>query len=191
MSSRLIVNSIRHTGASSDAITFDNAGKCAFPNNTGNILQVVSVTKTDTASTSSTSYTAISGLSASITPSSSSNKILVTLTLGAFAGQDVMDFLLTNGASTSGVIIQGDVVSGKKSVSGGSYAGGDSTGQGWYGIQGQTIQKLNSPASTSQQTYYVYWKVNVGTGYLNRNKSDTNQYAYRTGSTITLMEVAA
>ena len=157
----------------------------------GKILQVVSVTKTDTASTSSSTYSLISGLSASITPSSSSNKILVTLTLGAFAGQDVMDFLLTNGASTGGVIIQGDVVSGKKSVSAGSYAGGDSTGQGWYGIEGQTVQKLNSPASTSQQTYYVYWKVNTGTGYLNRNKSDTNQYAFRTGSTITLMEIAA
>ena len=157
----------------------------------GKILQVVSVTKTDTASTSSQTYAAISGLSASITPSSSSNKILVTLTLGAFAGQDVMDFLLTNGASTGGVIIQGDVVSGKKSVSAGSYAGGDSTGQGWYGIEGQTVQKLNSPGSTSEQTYYVYWKVNTGTGYLNRNKSDTNQYAFRTGSTITLMEIAA
>ena len=51
MSSRLIVNSIRHTGASSDAITLDSAGKCSFPNGgAGKILQVVSDTKNDTQS---------------------------------------------------------------------------------------------------------------------------------------------
>ncbi len=52
----------------------------------GKILQVISVTKTDVASTTSTSYVAIPGLSASITPSSSSNKVLVTLCLGGFTG---------------------------------------------------------------------------------------------------------
>ena len=155
----------------------------------GKILQVISVTKTDVASTSSQSYVAIPGLSASITPSSSSNKVLVTLCLGGFTGNDTIDFLLTNGASAGGVIIQGDVVSGKKSVSTGSYSGGNSTGQGWYGAEGRTIQKLNSPASTSQQTYYVYWRVNGNTGYLHRNQSDGNQYAFRTASTMTLMEV--
>ena len=83
--SRLVTNAIRSTPASSDAMTIDSAGKPSFPNGgVGKILQVVSTTKTDTASTSSTSYAAISGLSASITPSSSSNKILVTLTLVAF-----------------------------------------------------------------------------------------------------------
>ena len=155
----------------------------------GKILQVVSVTKTDVASTSSQSYVAIPGLSASITPSSSSNKVLVTLCLGGFTGNDTIDFLLTNGASAGGVIIQGDVVSGKKSVSTGSYSGGNSTGQGWFGAEGRTIQKLNSPASTSQQTYYVYWRVNGNTGYLNRNQNDGSQYAFRTASTMTLMEV--
>ena len=191
MTSRLVVNSVRHTGASADALTLSSDGKVTFPNNTGNILQVVSVTKTDTASTSSTSYTAIPGLSASITPSSSSNKVLVTLCLGGFSGNDTIDFLLTKGASTGGVIIQGDVVSGKKSVSAGSYSGGNSTGQGWFGAEGRTIQKLNSPGSTSEQTYYVYWRVNASTGYLNRNQNDGSQYAFRTASTITLMEVAA
>ena len=41
MSSRLVVNSVRHTGASADALTLSSDGKVAFPNNTGNILQVV------------------------------------------------------------------------------------------------------------------------------------------------------
>ena len=165
------------------------AGSGAALTGTGKILQVISVTKTDVASTSSQSYVAIPGLSASITPSSSSNKVLVTLCLGGFTGNDTIEFLLTNGASTGGVIIQGDTVSGKKSVSAGSYSGGNSTGQGWFGAEGRTIQKLNSPGSTSQQTYYVYWRVNGNTGYLHRNQNDSSQYAFRTASTMTLMEV--
>ena len=57
MSSRLIVNSIRHTGASADAITLDNSGNATFPANVtcsgtatgfggGKLLQVVQTFKT-------------------------------------------------------------------------------------------------------------------------------------------------
>ena len=44
----------------------------------GSILQVVSVTKTDSFTTSSSSFVDITGLSATITPSSASSKILVS-----------------------------------------------------------------------------------------------------------------
>jgi hypothetical protein len=44
---------------------------------TGKVLQVVQANKQDMTSTTSTSYVDISGLSVNITPSSSSNKILV------------------------------------------------------------------------------------------------------------------
>ena len=44
----------------------------------GKVLQVVSTTKTDTFTTSSTSFVDITGLSVSITPSSTSNKIKIT-----------------------------------------------------------------------------------------------------------------
>jgi len=47
---------------------------------TGKILQVVTGIKTDTASTTSTTMSD-TGLSASITPASTSNKILVSVTL--------------------------------------------------------------------------------------------------------------
>ena len=43
----------------------------------GNIIQVVQAVKTDTFTTSSTSFVDITGLSVTITPSSSSSKILV------------------------------------------------------------------------------------------------------------------
>jgi len=41
------------------------------------VLQVVSATKTDTFSTSSTSFVDVTGLTANITPSSTSSKIMV------------------------------------------------------------------------------------------------------------------
>jgi hypothetical protein len=47
----------------------------------GSVLQVISVTKTDTQSISGTSFVTISGLSASITPVSTSSKILVTVSV--------------------------------------------------------------------------------------------------------------
>ena len=58
MSSRLIVNQIRHTGASADAISIDSSGNVTFPANAtcsgtatgfggGKVLKVVQVVKTD------------------------------------------------------------------------------------------------------------------------------------------------
>ena len=66
--SRIIVDSIRNSSASSDGITLSSDGKVAFPNNTGNILQVVQTAKTSEFTSTSTSYTDLTGLSATITP---------------------------------------------------------------------------------------------------------------------------
>jgi len=158
-------------------------------NRAGNILQVVSVAKTDVASTTSTSWTDITGFSAAITPSSSSNKILVTVYLGSCVGTDAIYVGVTTSDGTA--IIQGDTVSGAESPSTGAYAGGNSNGEGWFGANSKTIVALHSPNTTSSFTYKMRWYVNSGTGYLNRNQSDSGQYAIRVPSTITLMEVAA
>ena len=58
MSSRLIVNSIRHTGASSDAITLDSSGNVTCNGTAtgfggGKILQVVTGSTSSAVSTSS------------------------------------------------------------------------------------------------------------------------------------------
>ena len=60
-----------------DTSTFGGAIDANNINVTGNILQVVSTTKTDTFSTTSTSYVDITGLSVSITPTSTSSKIFI------------------------------------------------------------------------------------------------------------------
>ena len=53
----------------------------------GKVLQVVQTVKSDTFSTSSTTFTDVTGLSVSITPSSTSNKILILASISG--SQDV------------------------------------------------------------------------------------------------------
>ena len=53
---------------------------------------------------------------------------------------------------------------------------------------------LDSPNTTSQITYALYWGVRTDSGriaYINRTGYDAGDYAPRTASSITAMEVAA
>ena len=159
---------------------------------TGKILQVVQATKTDVFSTSTTgSYVDITGLTVNITPTKANSNILVMAVIGSFTSGDATAIALTTADGTA--IIQGDAVSGKDSVSTGSYAGGTSTGEAWYGNNPAPIFKLHDPSYSlgNTLTYKCRIKSNSGTAYVNRNQSDSGQYALRTASTITLMEVAA
>ena len=159
---------------------------------TGKILQVVQATKTDVFSTSTTgTYVDITGLTVNITPTKANSNILVMAVIGSFTSGDATAIALTTADGTA--IIQGDAVSGKDSVSTGSYAGGTSTGEAWYGNNPAPIFKLHDPSYSlgNTLTYKCRVKGNSGTTYVNRNQSDSGQYALRTASTITLMEVAA
>ena len=183
MSSRLIVNSIRHTGASSDAITFDNTGKCAFPNNTGNILQVVSTTKTNSTSTSTSgSFQDVSGMSVSITPSSTSSKILILISLGSVSSLDgiAVAFKLLRGSTAVGNTADTGTYAGFTSL----YAGGGNGDE--YKLSG-SHNFLDSPSTTSSTTYKLQWRNTSGTTYLNRYYGGN----YEGASSITALEVAA
>ena len=183
--SRLVTNAIRSTAASSDAMTIDSAGKPAFPNGgVGKILQVVSTTKTDFASqalTGSGNFFDISGMSVSITPSSSSNKVLVmALVAAACNAADQNNFILLRRDST-------DIAKGT--------AGGTTNGSFYHKTRSAfapeniSVHFLDSPSSTSALTYKVRWSGENGdTYYLNRNSSNTNEGMI---SSITVMEVAA
>ena len=155
----------------------------------GGIIQVKEHYKSDVASTTSTSYTDMTGMSATITPTSSSNKILVTVVLGLLSSSNTVTVQLTTSDNT--VVIQGDSVSGKVMSSAGNYYGGSSHGRGNYGSPQTVFSKLHSPATTSAVTYKLRWFVYSGTGYINRTAYDADRFAYRHASTITLMEVSA
>ena len=177
-------------GSSVTAGTFHGSGAALTGVSAGKILQVVQTTKTDVFSTSTTgSYVDITGLTVNITPTKANSNILVMAVIGCFVSGDASSIALTTGDGTA--IIQGDIASGKDSVSTGAYAGGNSTGEGWYGNNPAPIFKLHDPSYSlgNTLTYKMRVKGNSGTTYVNRNQSDSGQYAKRTASTITLMEV--
>jgi hypothetical protein len=141
----------------------------------GAVVQVVQSSINSTQSTTSTSYVA-SNLTASITPKSSSNKILI---------------LLTGGNSWNNTNSGECIVAFYKSVSGGAYsaifdpAGIRANPSGANSIKlGWSISYLDSPATTSSLTYQPYFKVSGGggTSYFN----EATLYVQ-----LTLFEVAA
>ena len=172
------------------ATSFAGSGAALTGVSAGKILQVVSVTKSDVFSTSTTgSYVDVTGLTINITPTKANSNILVMAVIGCFVSGDTSAIALTTGDGTA--IIQGDIVSGKDSVSTGSYSGGNSNGEAHFGNNPAPIFKLHDPSYSlgNTLTYKCRIKSNSGTAYVNRNQSDSNQYAVRTASTITLMEV--
>jgi len=170
--------------------TGDISGSSLTGISTGKILQVKQFAKSDTVSAQpGSSFADISGFTTTITPSSSSSKILVMVMINA-SGNDTTALRLLRGSSS---ILQGVTVTNKISVATGRYSGNASTGTNYYGAEMDTLVKLDEPAVNTELTYKMQWRASNGSNtlYLNRNTSDTSQYAFRTVSTITLMEVGA
>ena len=116
----------------------------------GKVLQVVSTTSSTAQSTTSTSYVDVTGLTVSITPSSSSNKILVMYNDNAYVqkgtgiatGYAQWQILRDTTALSVKEFIQRDGVS----------------GQDHYNTFPMSIIYLDSPSSTSSLTYKVQMK---------------------------------
>ena len=148
----------------------------------GGIIQVVHAIKTDTASTSSSF--ADTGLSASITPTSTSSKILILAMLGG-AGATNSSFKAKLMRGSTDVAV-GDAASNRARA----------TVQGQFSSNFNAdsfhMSALDSPSTTSATTYKVQFGGNGGvTVYINRIARDTNGAAEdsRTASTLTLLEV--
>ena len=152
----------------------------------GSVLQVVSTTKTDTFSTSSTSWTDITGLSVSITPTSSSSKILVMYSL--MTGETSSQFPLMRLVRGSTAIAVGDASGIRTQVSSVAWSSGAVNASDM-----QSMNFLDSPATTSSTTYKIQTiNTQPQTIYVNRSARDDNgSYEPRGVSTITVMEIAA
>ena len=156
----------------------------------GKILQVVQGTKTDTASLGS--GFADTGLSASITPASTSNKVLVMCQITATAqnsgGSTIEAYLRLLRGSTA--ISQGDTAGSRTLVTTGigGARGADDSDNG-------SIIFLDSPSTTSATTYKIQGAdrdLGGGTFYLNRGVNDGDATNKSRGtSNIILMEVSA
>ena len=163
---------------------------------TGSILQVVSVTKTDTATSGSIGrisdgvywdYTD-SSLKLSITPTATSSKILVT-------GQVNIGSDRTNITCIFQLMRDGSAIGGGSSP--GSRTPVHSQTSYWSNtaeILDFPIHFLDSPSTTSAVEYNARIAHSSSTNtifYINRSHPDTNDYSYtRTVSTITAMEIA-
>jgi hypothetical protein len=146
----------------------------------GSVLQVVSTTKTDAFTTTSASLTDITGLSVSITPRSTSSKILVLASFGARNATTVIDkFQLVRDSTAIAVSTGGSTTNGTW-VSVTAQGGGDQLN---HMI---AINHLDSPATTSSTTYKVQCSVGGGTMYVGRTVAGN----YGQVSSITVMEIA-
>lgn len=149
----------------------------------GAVLQVVQAIKTDTFSTSSTSFVDIPNMSVSITPTSSTSKILIRVqTNYSSATGDNGTFRLLRDATVIGV---GDAAGSR--IQGFAQTRSSDIGAAFT----VSTEFLDSPSTTSSTTYKVQLAVQASTNYVNRTAGDENILARgRTISTITLMEIA-
>ena len=157
----------------------------------GKILQVKQAVKTDTASSNTATFADLSGLSVSITPASSSNKILVSCNIHVSGRQDSFQAFkafrdsTALGLGTGGSSNQTNASFGTQVIN---------TGSAQYGLRTANFEFLDSPSSTSALTYKIQWAsvYQSYTSYINRpyivNDQTFNIYA---SSSITIMEVAA
>jgi hypothetical protein len=155
----------------------DNTGTILTSATAGSVLQVVSATYSTETNIASTSYTD-TGLTASITPTSASSKILVIVNQSVYNQQNtnaarVFELQLLRGATT---IMDKDFY---------SYAGVGANGYFETGLDGTQIV-LDSPATTSSTTYKTQGRMD--------STASSTRIVFQGGSgesTITLMEIAA
>lgn len=146
-----------------------SATTTGFP--AGSVLQVVQSTLATFSTTTSTTYTD-TGLSASITPSSSSSKILIISSAGVGSSASAGGSLNRIVRGSTAIFTQGVAYSGAGSV-----------------YTGSSLVYLDSPATTSSTTYKIQFVTQSAssTAFFN---GDFGSFTGETAS-ITLMEIAA
>jgi hypothetical protein len=167
--------------------SYDGAAWIGFGGGSG-ILQVVSTAKTDPYTSSAATFQAVTGLSATITPSSATSKILVLAQISySFQTSAVYHgaYKVTRGGTD---IYRGDAAGSRTRAVFGGYTNSNSD----LVLNSNAINFLDSPASTSALTYQVEVFPNSTAIFINRTNGDGTDNVIRTrgSSSITLMEVA-
>ena len=142
----------------------------------GAVLQVVQTVKTDDFSTSSQSFVDVTGLSATITPLSTSSKILVDVRIGGYDANaaSVGMFNIVRGSTTLSTGTTGTGIACTFAVTLNADRG-----------ENASMCLLDSPSTTSATTYKIQMRtygVNID---INKRSG-----SYSNVSTITLTEIA-
>ena len=171
-------------GGSGDTIEFAS-GTTVSGLSAGKVLQVVQTVKTDTFTRTSSGGDVgdVTGLSVSITPSSTSNKVLVLANVmhGSASGQE--NYVKIVRDSTD--VYVGDAAGSRQRMS--ASARESNTG----GQSQAAMVFLDSPNTTSSVTYKIQAGAEgVNIVYINRSENDgDNSTIARTASQITVMEI--
>ena len=161
----------------------------------GKVLQVVQTHKSDTTSTTSESFEDMSGMTVDITPSATSSKILVLISLGGIGSAVGVSTQTIKLVRESTSISIGDAASSRTRTSFSTGPRGDGNH-----MTNAHYSYLDSPSSTSEQTYKLQWFTQnasggtTKTGYLNRtggDSDDDNAPYSRGASSIIVMEIGA
>ena len=155
----------------------------------GKVLQTQQVVKTDSWTSVNPSYVDITGLSLNITPSSSSNKILLFVSMGIVANSGAngsMIRLLKDGSYLVRATTSGNAQSYEAFMVGGGSVASDANRH----KHSHTLTYLDTPSTTSQINYKVQGTIDGGstTIYVNRWGNDGNHASV---SSITAMEISA
>lgn len=176
------------TGIPAAGVTGTLGSGVTFP--AGHVLQVIHGTSKEktTVATASNVYTSIP-LSASITPSSTTSKILISVVVhtgSAGGAEGISGRLYKNGSNIADAMGEG---SGSRQQAW-FHSGEHTSGQAQHGA---SASYLDSPATTSALTYQVYCSTYSASYPVSINATQDDQdsfYSRRTISSITLMEVA-
>ena len=161
------------------------SGNILTNDTSGTIIQVLSTTKTDefASSLSSGASTAVTGLTVDITPTSTSNKILVICSVNGHNGSEGGGTFTVKRDSTE-ILIPASGTGTEASITGLGITSDSSP-------MTQTIQGFDSPSSTSALTYSVtVTNTSSVTRTCSVNATDGTEQM-RGCSTITVMEVVA
>ena len=190
---------IKLQSAGADVATIDSSGLSMGSGmkltSTGHILQVLQATKTDTFSTNSQTFVDITDLEVTITPLSTSSKILLlyNVSCGVTSGHSVIKAVRTIGGTTTDVLV-GDA-DGSNRVRANNKIYNTSTYNTTYTTYSMVGQILDSPNTTSAVTYKIQGASPYSASYtlvVNRTGTTSDvSWDARTSSQITVMEVAA
>jgi hypothetical protein len=171
-------------GTPASGVLTNCTGVAAAALPSGSVLQVVQGSTDSQLAITSATYTDITGLSASITPRSASNKILVLYRInGATSGATLWSaFQIVRNSTAVGNGAQGTLRTKAHSAERGQF----SDGNPYWSTSGEF---LDSPSTTSAVTYKIQTSSN-GTTYVNRAATNGDIADYvSTLCSITLMEI--
>jgi hypothetical protein len=165
--------------------TIDVTGATVTGLSAGKVLQVVNSFYTSASSTTNDKNDPFvaTGLTATITPASTSNEILILITASMANSTSNPNHLNLMRDSTA--ISQGTTGTGSQQNNSFNHPSQQNSSPLTY-----SYSFLDSPSTTSATAYSLYWHVSAGTGYMNTAGDGTDaSYVHRSPSSITLLEI--